>query len=201
MVWAPDDYVPIEGDDGLAAYVRTSVDDPFLVSLQPAAARAVDDFCNRQFGQLAAPATFTYEARKAARLADGTWVLPVDDVQDITAATVTVDGVAVAAGAAGYRWWELNAVAKGYPYTALRFAERPYGDVELFAKFGWTAVPAAVPAAVRFQVNRWFVRRESPYGVAGSPEAGSEVRLGARLDPDTRTILAGGRVVRARMPR
>jgi hypothetical protein len=125
----------------------------------------------------------------------------VDDVQDITAAAVTVDGVTVAAGASGYRWWELNAVAKGSPYTALRFAERPYGEVGLSAKFGWTSVPASVPAAVRFQVNRWFIRRESPYGVAGSPDAGTEVRLGARLDPDTRTILAGGRVVRARLPR
>jgi len=200
MPWAPD-YVAIGGDDGLAAYVRTAADDPFLESLGPAAARAVDAYCNRQFGQLPAPATFTYEARNAARLADGTWVLPVDDVQDITAATVTVDGTVVAAGVTGYRWWELNAVAKGYPYTALRFAERPYGDVALFARFGWTSYPAAVPAAVRFQVNRWFVRRESPYGVAGSPDQGSDTRLSARLDPDTRAILAGGRIVRARAPR
>lgn len=201
MVWAPDHYVELDGDDGLAAFVRTSVDDPFLADYSTAAARGVDDYCNRQFGQLAAPGAFTYEGRNAARLADGTWVLEVDDVQDTAAATVTVDGTAVAAGTAGYRWWESNAVAKGYPYTALRFAERPYGDVVLTAKFGWLAYPAAVRGAVRFQVGRWFIRRESPYGIAGSPDSGSEVRLSARLDPDTRTILAGGRVIRKRSPR
>jgi hypothetical protein len=200
MAWAPD-YVPIAGTSGLAAYVRTDETDPFLIALGPAASRAVDAFCNRQFGQLAAPANFTYEGRNAVYLADGTWLLEVDDVQDITAATVTVDGTVVAAGVTGYRWWENNALAKGYPYTALRFADQPTGDVVLSARAGWSSVPAAVIAAVRFQVNRWFVRRESPYGVAGSPDAGTEVRLGARLDPDTRTILAGGRVVRSRRPR
>jgi hypothetical protein len=198
--WAPE-YVPIAGEDGLAAYCRTSADDPFLVSIGPAAARAVDDFCRRQFGQLAAPATFTYDAHNAARLADGTWVLEVDDVQDITAATVTVDGTVVAAGIDGYRWWESNAVVKGYPYTALRFAERPCGTVEMFARAGWSAVPDSVPAAVRLQAHRWFIRRESPYGIAGSPTEGNAVRLGARLDPDARVILAGGGVIRARMPR
>lgn len=201
MPWAPDQYVEITGDDGLAAFCRKPADDSFLPALGTAAARAVDDYCNRQFGQLAAAATFTYDGHNAVRLRDGTWVLPVDDVQDITAATVTVDGAVVAAGLDGYRWWETDAIAKGYPYTAVRFAEQPCGDVEVFAKFGWLAFPAAVIGAVRFQTNRWCIRQESPYGVAGSPDAGTEVRLSARLDPDTRTILAGGRVVRAKRPR
>lgn len=202
MAWAPD-YVPVgtAGSGGLVDFCQADPADPFLATYATASSRAVDDFCNRQFGQLAAPAAFTYEGRRAARLRDGTWLLPVDDVQDITAATVTVAGVTVAAGVTGYRWWETNAVAKGSPFTALRFADYPDGDVVLTAKFGWTAYPAAVIGAVRFQVNRWYVRRESPFGVAGSPDAGSEFRLSARLDPDTRTILAGGRVVRARMPR
>lgn len=197
MAWAPD-YVLVAT---LADFCRADVADPYLAAYGTAASRAVDDFCNRQFGQLAAPAAYTYEGRRASRLSDGSWLLAVDDVQDITAATVTVDGTTVAAGATGYRWWDVNAVAKGSPYTALRFADRPAGDVVLTAKFGWTAVPPAVVGAVRFQVNRWFVRRDSPYGVAGSPDQGSEVRLSAKLDPDVRAILAGGRVVRARMPR
>jgi len=200
MPWAPD-YVPVEGEEGLAAFVRAPETDPFLPAYGTAAARAVDDYCGRQFGQLAVPGTFTYEGRHAVQLDDGTWVLPVDDVQDITAAVVTVDGTVVAAGVDGYRWWERDAVVKGYPYTALRFADRPCGDVELLARFGWVAFPAAVVGAVRFQVNRWHIRRESPYGIAGSPSSGSEMRLGAQLDPDTKKILAGGRVVRARRPR
>jgi hypothetical protein len=59
------------------------------------------------------------------------------------------------------------------------------------AQWGWTAVPAQVIAAAKLQSNRWNKRRNSPLGVAGSPEQGSEIRLLARLDPDVATVLAG----------
>lgn len=196
MTWAPD-YVDA---DALADFVRTASDNPYVATYGTAAARAVDDYCNRQFGKLAAPALFTYDAHRAAPLHDGTWLLLVDDVQDITGAAVTVDGTAVAAGATGYMWWERNAVAKGVPYTGLRLADKPAGEVGLTVAFGWNATPAAVTGAVWLQVNRWHIRRESPYGTAGSPSEGSEVRLSARLDPDVRAILSGGNLVRGRMP-
>lgn len=192
MPWAPD-YVDAAD---LIDFVRTSADNPYVATYGTAAARAVDDFCNRQFGQLDAAATFTYDATTAAPLANGRWLLLVDDVQDVTGMTVTVDGTAVT----DYVMWERNEAAKGRPYTGITLASRPTGDVDVFARFGWSSVPAAVPGAVWLQVNRWNVRRESPYGTAGSPSEGSEVRLSARLDPDVRTMLAGGRLVRARMP-
>lgn len=195
MPWAPD-YVD-EAD--LADFVRTAADNPYVGTYGTAAARAIDDACNRQFGQLDAPATFTYDACNAAQLDNGRWLLPIDDVQDITGVTVTVDGTAVAAGATGYQWWERNAVAMGRPYTGITLADRPTGDVDVLATFGWTTTPAQVSGAVWLQVNRWHIRRESPYGTAGSPSEGSEVRLAARLDPDVRAML--GRLVRARMPR
>src|SRR6185312_3092299 len=105
----------------------------------------------------------------AVQLRDGTWLLPVDDVQDITGAGLTVDGAIIAAGVTGYSWWPGNAVAFGKAYTGLQLAQRPAGPVVLNVRFGWSAVPAQVPAAVRLQVNRWHTRRESPYGIAGSP--------------------------------
>lgn len=197
MSWKPD-YVTAAA---LATYVRAAADDAYVGELGTAAARAVDAFCNRQFGKLEAPETWTYDPYRAARLMDGTWLLPIDDVQDPTGLVVTVDGTAVAVGADGYRLWPRNATAQGHPYTALRLTDRPLGDVDVTATFGWNAVPAAVISAVRFQVNRWYVRRDSPYGTAGSPAEGTEIRLGAVLDPDTRAILAGGRVVRKQLPR
>jgi hypothetical protein len=198
MPWAPD-YVDVDGDDGLAAFVRADPADPWVADYGTAAARGIDSFCSRQFGQLASPVAITYPARNAVRLRDGSWLLPVHDVQDTTGAALTVDGSVVAAGATGYRWWESDAALWGKPYTALQLATRPYGDAVLTARYGWTAVPAAVPAAVRLQVNRWHTRRESPYGTAGSPDEGSMVRLTAVLDPDVRSMLAG--LVRKRMPR
>lgn len=197
MPWAPD-YVD-EAD--LVDFVRTASDNPYVGTYGTAAARSIDDFCNRQFGKLDTPATFTYDACAAAQLENGRWLLSVDDVQDLTGVTVTVDGTVVAAGVDGYQWWERNALAKGYPHTGITLAARPTGDVDVLAPFGWSAVPAAVPGAVWLQVNRWHIRRESPYGTAGSPSEGSEIRLSARLDPDVRAILAGGRLIRARMPR
>lgn len=197
-MWAPD-YVDAAA---AAEYARLPADDPYVAELATAAARAVDGFCNRQFGQLDAPGTFTYDgARAVYDRRTGRWMLEVDDIMNTTGLAVTVNGTTVTAGATGYQLWERNAVAKGYPHTHLLLAGQPDGDVDVLARFGWSAVPASVIAAVRFQVNRWAVRRESPYGTAGSPSEGSELKLSAVLDPDTRAILAGGRVVRKRMPR
>jgi hypothetical protein len=56
--------------------------------------------------------------------------------------------------------------------------------VKVTALWGWTAVPVAVKQATLLQASRFFSRRHSPYGVAGSPELGSEIRLLARVDPD-----------------
>jgi hypothetical protein len=178
--------------------VRDNTDNPYVATYGTAAARAIDNATNRQFGKLEAAATLTYEGYRAAQLRDGRWLVTIDDVQDTAGVTVTVDGTAVAAGVDGYRWWPRNAAALGGIYTGITLATRPCGDVDVFAKFGWNEIPAGVTAAEWLQVNRWNVRRESPYGTAGSPSEGSEVRLAARLDPDVRVML--GPYVRARMP-
>jgi hypothetical protein len=192
--WAPT-YVD---DADLETFVRTTTGDDYIPSYAVAASRAVDAYCGRQFGQLAAAATFTYAGHRAVQLQSGRWLLEIDDVQDTTGMTVTVDGTAVD----DFQLWHRNAAARGYPYTAITLATRPDVDVDVdvYARFGWNAVPAGVPAAVRLQVNRWHVRRESPFGTAGSPGEGSEIRLTAVLDPDVRAILSGGRRVRKRLP-
>lgn len=195
MPWAPD-YVDAAD---LAEFVRVESDNPYVGTYGTAAARAIDDACNRQFGQLDDPDTFTYDALAAAQLENGRWLLLIDDVPAVAGVTVTVDGTAVAAGVDGYQWWERNAIVKGRPYTGITLADRPTGDVDVLAPFGWLAIPAGVTAACWLQVNRWNIRRESPYGTAGSPSEGSEVRLSARLDPDVRAMLGG--LGRARMPR
>lgn len=197
MPWAPDLYVD---EQALIDFVRVESDNPYVGTYGTAAARAIDDACNRQFGQLDTPGTFTYDALGAAQLDTGRWLLLVDDVPNTSGVVVTVDGDEVAAGVDGYQWWPRNELAKGRPYTGITLANRPTGDVDVLASFGWAAIPAGVTAASWLQVNRWNVRRESPYGTAGSPSEGSEVRLSARLDPDVRAILSGG-LIRARMPR
>jgi hypothetical protein len=54
--------------------------------------------------------------------------------------------------------------------------------------WGWSAVPYEVQSACLIQSSRIFVRRQSPFGIAGTPELGT-VRLTSRLDPDVEALL------------
>lgn len=196
MTWEPD-YVDV---DELEDFVRVNAGNPYVATYGTAAARAVDGFCNRQFGRFETAVAFTYPSDRAVPLRGGRWLLATDDIPD-TPTTVTVDGVSSALGADGWQLWPPNNQGKGRPATGITFADRPTGDVVVTDRFGWLAVPASVTGSVWLQVNRWNIRRESPYGTAGEPSEGSEVRLTAVLDPDVRTMLAGVGIVRKRMPR
>lgn len=191
MSWRPN-YVT---DEELAAYCSRATDDPTVPILATAASRAVDGVCGRQFGQLDAPALRTYDACDAFPFRAG-YLLPIDDVQVVTGLAVTVNGITVTAGAAGYQLWPRNAAADGDAYTHLQLADAPAGDIGLTARFGWSDFPAAVVLATKLQGNRWAVREESPYGTAGQPSDGSTQTLTARLDPDVRGSLKAAGLVR-----
>lgn len=71
---------------------------------------------------------------------------------------------------------------------------RTFGVLTEGASFGLVDVPAVVRQACLIQASRLFARKNSPYGIAGSPEAGSEMRLLDRIDPDVSALLSGVRV-------
>ena len=189
MVWKPD-YV-ILADAKVYLRIADTVDDAELAVAITAVSRLIDTACNRQFGQLAAPAVRTYDRAPLLNQDSGLWELEIDDVQDTTA--MTVNGVAVAtAGVLLPR----NAAADGVPYTRVGFTTWPIAAYPgqpspnvASARWGWTAVPAAVPMAARLQLNRLGFRRDAPQGVAGSPDQGSELRMLAKLDPDVVKLL------------
>lgn len=185
MPWKPD-YITA---DQAAAYLRVEddLDDAELATWVTAASRAIDKRCNRQFGKLTAPAARTYRGPAVYDPATGLWLLEIDDVQDITG--LTVGGVAYASS--GAVLLPDNAPADGVPYERLGFTDYPTLPAVVSALWGWAAVPAQVIGATKLQVSRWAARRDSPYGIAGSPDQGSELRLLARLDPDVSTTLAG----------
>lgn len=190
MPWKPD-YITTADLKGYLD-LTDSVDDVQLATWCTAASRAIDKACNRQFGQLAAPAARIYRRRPVYDFGTGRWVLAIDDVQDVTG--MTVGGVAYAS--AGAMLLPDNAPADGEPWTYLSWADDPAifnlsWSLTVVARWGWTAVPAQVVGAAKLQANRWNARRRSPLGVAGSPDQGSEMRLLARLDPDVATTLTG----------
>lgn len=58
-----------------------------------------------------------------------------------------------------------------------------------FPRPGEAAVPEAVVNACLLQASRYWSRRSAPFGVAGSPELGNELRLLNKLDPDVEVLL------------
>jgi hypothetical protein len=187
MAWAPD-YVSVPELKGFIGLADT-IDDVVMMPAISAASRAVDHATGRQFGKVAAAEQRTYRARPDYEL--GYLVVDVDDYQTAPTA-VTVDGTTVAT----YVKEPFNAAQKGRPWTRIAFTadseatpdSHPH-EVVVTALWGWAAVPTPVKQATLLQTSRLFSRRHSPFGVAGSLEFGSEIRLLSRLDPDVEVSL------------
>jgi hypothetical protein len=183
MTWAPD-YSDVAT---VRSYIRSGLDsdsDAFIASWITATSRNVDDFCGRQFGNTGTLQTRVYDPVFDRAL--GKQVYEIDDVQNITGMTVATGATVQAA--TGFTLWPRNAVANGMPYTQLRTSAFS-GTITATAVWGWNAVPAAAPTGLLLQAARLAKRRDSPFGVAGSPTDGSELRLLAQLDPDFKTTL------------
>jgi hypothetical protein len=181
--WALDYATPEE----LKSYLRIgdNADDVFVALWVATVSRNIDDHCGRQFGQVDALEERVYTPHY--NRFDRAYTVEIDDVQDVTGLTVTAaDGTEVAA--ADYTLLPRNAPQKGKPYERIQFATDP-GEITISALWGWTAVPSAVKVGLLLQGARLAARRDSPFGIAGSPSEGSEIRLLAQLDPDFRTSL------------
>lgn len=180
MTWAPDYVTTAE----LRSYLRIddSADDTLLGIWATTVSRNVDDFCGRQFGKVA-----LVESREYATIYDRhqrCWTAEIDDLQTVASAIV-LDPNAVEV--TDYTLGPVNALVKGRPYE--RIALTTAGPITISALWGWTAVPAAVTSGALLQAARLAARRDSPFGISGSPSEQGEIRLLAQLDPDFRTSL------------
>lgn len=184
MTWAPDYITLSEAKAWLR--IDDTDDDVELAVAITTASRAVDTWCRRQFGTTGTAQSRTFEGVWDRSLL--AYVYEVDDLADLDdLIVVDRDGNDVD----DYMVYPLNAEAKGKPYE--RIVTSCVGPIVADGVWGWPAVPTAVKHAVRLQLGRFTVRRDSPYGIAGSPQDGSELRLLARLDPDVETSLRGYR--------
>lgn len=195
----------------LKAYLRIpdadTGDDAQVDLAVTAASRAVDHAMSRAFGVDSTPVVryFTYQPVTRHTLAvdpfDGREALDVVDISTTTGLVVKVDQdddgtfETTLTLNTDYRLAPWNASADGRPWetivlSASQSFPRIVRGVEVTASFGWAAVPSVVKNATLLQASRFFKRRDAPFGVAGSPEMGSEMRLLARLDPDV-AVLTG----------
>ena len=166
------------------------------------AARAIDRATGRTF-QLATTASarvFTAGISTGAvgwPLYTRRYAVDVDGFFDTTSLAVAFDASgngSYTTACTTFRVGPVNAPATGKPYTSLLFdigTMPPLWEqgVEVTAKWGWNVVPAPIVNANLIQAARFLKRRDSPFGIAGSPEMGNELRLLARLDPDVALLI------------
>lgn len=206
MTWRPD-YATAAQVKAFLRIVDTD-DDAEIGTAITAASRAIDGFTHRQFGKVDAAEQRTYEAYHdrfrphlhwAQGFCDrGVWAVEIDDLAADTGLVVSVGGVTVT----DYTLEPLNANAKGKVYERLVFgpnaeAVPDYANpvVDLTTdQWGWSAVPTPILHACKIQTGRFVKRRDALFGVAGSPQDGSELRLLAKLDPDVQVIIGSGYV-------
>lgn len=196
MAWAPSYATAAE----LEAYARIpdTNDDAQITLAISAASRAVDRYCNRQFGLVASAEARYYTPRFDRKRRK--WVVEFDDLMTTTGLVVMADlgdDGTYEAAVDNYALRPVNAQAKSRPWTFLvvqpASTKQPVAaesSVEITAKWGWSAVPDPVKQATLLQASRLLARRDSPFGVAGSPDAGGgELRLLAKVDPDVAVVL------------
>lgn len=184
MAWGPD----YATTDDLSSYVRIDdLEDEIELGLAiTAASRSIDLATGRQFGRTDAPESRRFTARP--NYDTGFWSVDVDDLIAVTGAGVVVSGVGTVTT---YDKEPINAQQRGRPWQRIEFNCNseflPCGkrnELEVTALWGWSSVPDTIKQATLLQASRFFKRRHAPFGVAGSPDSGSELRLLAKIDPD-----------------
>ena len=202
MPWAP----AYASTDELREFVRIddAADDEQIAAALDAASRSIDYACDpredhfRQFGQTDAVEDrfYTVELRGYDAPVRGQWVAVTDDIASPAGLVVAVDDGAGLVGVTGTILLPRNATATGRPCFMISFARSSLPTppvvadaVKVSAVWGWPAVPATVREACLIQGSRLLARRDAPFGVAGSAETQSEMRLLAKLDPDVENMI------------
>jgi len=178
------------------------VDDIRELALE-AASRAIDKACMRSFrpaGSAQTARVFTATPSSGAVYASMSpfpysWIthyeVAIDDTTD-TGATVKFDSTGngdYTIAETGFRLAPANNPDRGMPYDRLIFDRGIYPPmypeaVQVTAIWDWDATPNTIVNATLLQASRFWARIDAPFGVAGSPEMGNELRLLQRLDVD-----------------
>lgn len=172
-------------------------DDDEIDQVVTSVSRAIDDYCGRFFYSVAGTTVYT---------ATDYLYVGIDDFSAVTSVKTDEnnDGTPEVTLAANtdYRL-VTNQTVPGWPYTAVQITS--FGThtlpvlvtqgVQIVGTRGWSQPPAPIVAATLVQATRLHARRNTPLGVAGSPEGGI-VRLLSRLDPDVELMLRPYRVPR-----
>lgn len=176
----------------------SDTDETFAVeSAIESASRDIDRYCGRRFytdtaatARVFHPTTY-YLAHVHDFHTTSGLVIKTDTGNDGTYATTwtTTD----------YQLEPLNALndaGETVPYDTIRAVDAltfPTGHarpaVQVTAQWGWASTPTPVKTACLMQAAKLFRRRNTPEGIASSPEFGA-IRVSVRMDPDAEKLLA-----------
>lgn len=177
-----------------ALRISDTDDDVTLAGIIESASRAIDQYCDRFFGQtgtVAAPVSRLYRSINRQ--------VQIDDLVTLTDVEVEYTGYAetfTSLGAASVIKQPVNAatMVPPWPYTVLlakpsAVLPTPPGWVRVSGVWGWPAVPQQIRDACVLQSARLFKSRDIPLGYAsGGDGMGTIVIPGAGLHADARAL-------------
>lgn len=204
MAWKPSYCTTSE----LESFMRItdSADVAVMTTAISASSRAIDQATGRQFGQSTAAEDRYYDAVWSSRFSK--WLIETDDIATTTGLTIHWDSdhdQTYSTAITTYSLRPLNAAPDSKPWTQVLVDTGDVnpgtghyghlmdswldGQVKVHATFGWSAVPDTIKHATLLQASRLVARRDAPFGISGSAEAGGELRILSKLDADVAVIV------------
>ncbi len=175
-------------------------DDPRVELSLNAAARQIEQFCNRQFNDSGSTGVrqFCSHSRRRAIIDDfstqtGLVIEVGSDSGTWTTWTVGTDfrvGPTNANRAENPEsaYWRILPINGGY--FPVNVDEEP--NIRATARWGWGAVPDNVKLANLIHGSKLFRRRDSPEGILGGFD-GNAIRVSMFMDPDVKSLLGNYR--------
>lgn len=162
------------------------------------ASRAIDQWCGQQFAPEATATARTFRPRSTELCAtDPFWtttdlVVAVDNGDDGTFST-TLASTAYALD----RFGGDMADVLGAPYDTIEgigalfpVRSRRGRSVRVTAKWGWSAVPAAVSEACEILTDELYARKDAPFGITANTTDFAGLRIGRDVMAQVTSLLA-----------
>jgi hypothetical protein len=198
--------------DDLKAYIGLTgtAQDNNIDTAIDSACRLIDSICGRKFSQDESVVVKTFTPKSSIYLdtpdisTTTGLIVKLDDNDDGTFETTLTLNTDYIVEPTNPRVIKITGGTTYYePYNKItildtrsseRFDPSIKNNIEITAKWGYSAVPEDIKTATLIQALRYFKRKDTPFNTYGDINTGVS-ELFSRLDPDVQTILKGHKKV------
>jgi len=198
--------------DDLKAYIGLTgtAQDNNIDTAIDSACRLIDSICGRKFSQDESVVVKTFTPKSSIYLdtpdisSTTGLIVKLDDNDDGTFETTLTLNTDYIVEPTNPRVIKITGGTTYYePYNKItildtrsseRFDPSIKNNIEITAKWGYSAVPEDIKTATLIQALRYFKRKDTPFNTYGDINTGVS-ELFSRLDPDVQTILKGHKKV------